>query len=88
MMMTCTRCESTGFLNLHQVDEETLSLFDITGDPSVVFAWMKANTNHDVTVCDCCGDGEHWHGERGEHNPQDYGRGGPYGYNGGLPECY
>ena len=30
--MNCTRCEGTGFLNLGQVDEETLSRFDQTGD--------------------------------------------------------
>ena len=29
---------------------------------------------HDVSVCDCCGDGETWHGAPGEHdwnNPDD-----------------
>lgn len=23
---------------------------------------------HDVSVCDCCGNGEDWHGTPGEHN--------------------
>uniref|UniRef100_A0A6M3JHU8 Uncharacterized protein n=1 Tax=viral metagenome TaxID=1070528 RepID=A0A6M3JHU8_9ZZZZ len=44
---------------------------------------------HDVTVCDCCGDGEGWYGEPGEHYNSDdpSGPDGPYGYNGGLCEC-
>lgn len=28
---------------------------------------------HDVSVCDCCGNGDHWHGTPGEHHnwPKD-----------------
>ena len=86
--MNCTRCECSGFLNLAQVDEETLKRFDETGDHSIILAWIEANSDHDVQVCDCCGDGESWHGTPGEHDDRDYGRGGPYAYNGGLPECH
>ena len=77
--MVCTRCEGTGFLNLCQVDEATLIRFDETGDPEVILKWIAANADHDVSVCDCCGDGEGWYGEPGQH--------GPYAYNGGLCEC-
>lgn len=40
---------------------------------------------HDVQVCDCCGNGEDWHGQPGAHN-NFQGKGGagkePF------PECY
>ena len=32
------------------------------------------DTQHDVSVCDCCGNGEEWYGEPGQHdwnNPDD-----------------
>jgi hypothetical protein len=70
----CTRCEGAGFLNLHQVDEATLMRFDDLHDPQVILDWMAANTEHDVAVCDCCGDGEVWLGTPGQHdrdNPLD-----------------
>lgn len=68
--MTCTRCEMTGFLNLHQVDEETLARFNESGDPQTILNWMDAHTNHDVAPCDCCGNGEPWgwYGIPGLHN--------------------
>jgi hypothetical protein len=72
--MHCTRCEGTGFLNLHQVGQHALSLFVDSGDPQIILRWIDANTDHDVTVCDCCGDGEQWYGEPGQHdsnNPHD-----------------
>lgn len=82
--MTCTRCQCTGFINLHQAP-------DGLRDKGIeaVLAWINdpANQPHDVQVCDCCGDGDNWHGEPGEHNPSDFGPTGPYSYNGGLPEC-
>ena len=87
MSMSCTRCEGSGFLNLHQVDEETLNGFDESGDHSIILAWIKANSCHDVGVCDCCANGEEWHGEPGEHDYDQMGHEGPYAYNGGLPEC-
>jgi hypothetical protein len=65
--MNCTRCDGTGFLNLHQVDDETLDLFEATGEHEVIFKWMDAYQGHDVGVCDCCGDGTDWYGKPGEH---------------------
>ena len=45
---------------------------------------------HDVSVCDCCGDGQGWYGTPGEHygidDPQ--GKSGPYAGNGGLCSCH
>lgn len=29
-------------------------------------SWCESR--HDVSVCDCCGDGEYWYGECGQHN--------------------
>jgi hypothetical protein len=89
-MTTCTRCRGTGFLNLHQVPATELAA--ISDDlPSKTLVWMAAQTEpHDVQVCDCCGDGNEWHGTPGEHyGPGDLpGPYGPYGYNGGLCECH
>lgn len=50
--------------------------------------WALANPG-DFQVCDCCGDGQNWYGQPGEHyNPEDLpGPQGPYAYNGGLCEC-
>lgn len=89
-MTTCTRCEGTGFLNLHQIPEAELSAMneDFLGR---VPKWIKTQTEpHEVGVCDCCGDGEIWYGVPGEHySDQDPpGRYGPYDYNGGLCECH
>lgn len=83
--MICTRCDGTGFLNTHQLP-------DGVGDGGVerIQLWLaEATEPHDVTVCDCCGNGETWHGTPGEHYGQDDrpGHGGPYAYNGGLCEC-
>jgi len=36
--------------------------------------------SHDVSVCDCCGDGEDWYGVPGEHNMNNPDE--PF------PECY
>lgn len=45
---------------------------------------------HDVSVCDCCGDGEGWYGVRGEHYSDFDPKGakGPYSSNGGLARCH
>jgi hypothetical protein len=78
--MNCTRCQRTGFINLHQVDETTLALFEEAGEHDVILAWIESQTEpHDVSVCDCCGDGQEWHGTPGFHwlNSQE-----PF------PECY
>ena len=55
---------------------------------ALVKRWIEAEEGHDVTVCDCCGNTEEWYGEPGIHDEHDYGRGGPYEYNGGYPECW
>ena len=78
--MICTRCEGTGFLNLHQVDDEQRRLFDISGDVGIILGWIDANTGHDVTPCDCCGDGEDWYGLPGLHDLNNKEE--PF------PECY
>lgn len=63
--MNCTRCEGTGFLNLEQIEDE--SVHDEGAD--AILKWIKQNTDHDVCVCDCCGDSEEgWYGEPGEHS--------------------
>lgn len=87
--MVCSRCGSTGFLNLNQVDEETLKSFEETENRQGILDWIKRNDEHDVQVCDCCGDGESWHDVPGEHynNDDPPGPYGPYAYNGGLCEC-
>jgi hypothetical protein len=69
--MRCTRCGGSGFLNLHQVDDETLDRFDATGNHTIILAWIAANVGHDVSVCDCCGDGEEWYGVPGLHDPHN-----------------
>jgi hypothetical protein len=90
MATTCTRCDGTGFLNLHQIDDAHLSLFDDTGDHSLILTWISEHEDHDVSVCDCCGDGENWYGIPGEHyNSEDPpGPNGPYAANGGLCRCH
>ena len=88
-MITCNRCKGEGFLNLHQIPEDDLNKID--GDLDKVLIWIREQKQaHDVMVCDCCGDGEGWHGEVGKHyGPHDLpGRDGPYSYNGGLCECH
>ena len=82
--MTCTRCNSSGFLNIHQLPQEEF-VFTIES----VQEWMLAHPDSDVQVCDCCGNGKVWYGEPGEHfrGGDHSGHNGPYAYNGGLPEC-
>jgi hypothetical protein len=89
--MVCTRCENSGFLNLHQVPDEYCKKYDETGNVNVILEWMKLNNDHDVSVCDCCGNGEDaWYGRHGEHYTaaDPPGPTGPYAYNGGLCECH
>lgn len=90
-MVKCARCDGTGFLNIHQIPDDTHIALADTGDwVAGVLAWMAAQTEpHDVFVCDCCGNGEVWYGTPGEHyGPDDRpGPRGPYEYNGGLCEC-
>jgi len=84
--MTCTRCGGTGFLNLEQMEDVIPESGDLV---EFVLEWIANHTDHDVQVCDCCGDGTGWYGEPGEHyNSEDpVGKYGPYAYNGGLCEC-
>lgn len=87
--MICNVCEGTGFINLHQISETELNAIQPEFHDSVL-KWMASNKEpHDVRICDCCGDGEAWHGEPGKHYGSDDppGSNGPYAYNGGLCEC-
>jgi hypothetical protein len=90
MPLNCTRCQGTGFLNIEQVPDELMRSFDENGDHDPIKAWIEEHDNHDVSVCDCCGNGEYWYGVPGEHyNADDLpGNSGPYAYNGGLCECH
>ena len=86
MSLTCTRCQGTGFLNIDQVPPEIQDKGIET-----ILVWIRNEKRpHDVQVCDCCGDGESWHGEAGEHYNFDDppGPDGPYAHNGGLCECH
>ena len=90
--MNCTRCENSGFLNLNQIvetDDWVIVAEAESGDEKIL-KWIKDHPESDVQVCDCCGDGEDWHGVPGEHYNEDDPRGhnGPYAYNGGLCECH
>ena len=82
--MVCTRCEGTGFLNIGQCP------LDLYEDREAVLAWIATNADHDIQVCDCCGNGEDWYGVPGEHYNTDDPRGpdGPYASNGGLCKCH
>jgi hypothetical protein len=86
-VITCTRCQGTGFLNIHQLPEEVRQL------PAVdIWLWLShpdRGAGHDCTVCDCCGDGADWYGEPGRH----YSKADPQGFaglpsNGGLCQCH
>lgn len=83
--MICNRCSGTGILNIDQIPKNKLS-----NDPYENIKWIESNSNHDVCVCDCCGDGHVWYGEPGNHYGRDDPQGyrGPYLYNGGLCECH
>lgn len=85
MSQTCNHCGGTGFLNF--TDDLAMSEMH----PSEIAEWIKGRPGYDdVTVCDCCGDGERWYGVPGEHynNDDPQGNDGPYSYNGGLCECH
>ncbi len=87
MATTCTRC-SGGFLNLDQIVDVPGVVYP--ADIESILKWIDEHVDHDVSVCDCCGDGEDWYGEPGEHYGTDDppGQDGPYAYNGGLCECH
>lgn len=89
-VVNCTRCDSTGFINLHQVPSQDLAAAEHATDgfDGAMLRWIDGHADNDVQVCDCCGNGEEWHCEAGEHDESQYGKSGPYAYNGGLPECW
>jgi hypothetical protein len=89
--MNCTRCDGTGFLNLHALDGDAPDLADVGHEAFLEWLDDHRAMNEDVTVCDCCGNGEdRWHGTPGQHygDSDPKGPGGPYAYNGGLCECH
>jgi hypothetical protein len=46
-----------------------LEEFDNAKDPQkFLLRWLDHNTDNDVQVCDCCGDGESWYCEAGQHD--------------------
>lgn len=88
MSQQCTRCMGLGFLNLDQIPDQEWAILAPTAQ---IIEWIKNHDGHDVSVCDCCGNGEDaWYGEPGEHYNRDDppGHTGPYTYNGGLCECH
>lgn len=91
MPILCTRCGGSGFLNLEQINPDVYGqdVCDCT-DGDAILKWIATHDNHDVQVCDCCGDGKDWYGIPGEHyNPDDpVGKNGPYASNGGLCKCH
>lgn len=85
-MKTCTRCEGAGFLNLEQAPDEIAN-----GNCEIILGWIVGKgAGSDVQVCDCCGNGQEWYGEPGQHysSYDPAGPTGPYAYNGGLCECH
>ena len=90
MATNCTRCDGTGFINLHQIPDGELTAMD-SDLVSLVPKWIEAQTEPtDVSVCDCCGDSVSWFGVPGQHyNAEDPpGDRGLYHNNGGLCQCH
>jgi hypothetical protein len=69
----CTRCSGSGLLNYHQIREAWPEFAGEAADVLAALegAGLELGVDHDVQVCDCCGDGETWHGEPGQHNHDD-----------------
>jgi hypothetical protein len=61
--VNCTRCGETGFLNVELLPDDVRDCMDVND----IEEWIRAHDDHDVQVCDCCGDGEGWYGEPGQH---------------------
>ena len=90
MSTHCTRCDSTGYLNIEHVPDYIMQHAEHGGYHSVIRLWIANDGQEtDVVICDCCGNGEDWHGTPGEHYNDEDPRGpdGPYAYNEGLCEC-
>lgn len=83
--MNCTRCEGTGFLNVEQIPHELAD-----AGHEAIAKWANTTAGHDVTFCDCCGNGEEWYGTPGQHYGSDDppGPDGPYAGNGGHCHCH
>ena len=91
--MNCTRCDGTGFLNV--LGDRLNRMLEGRGHAGfLTYVQNSRETDpetEDVSVCDCCGDGEEdWHGTPGEHYGlvDPMGAAGPYVYNGGRCECH
>lgn len=84
-MMICNVCQGTGFCNIEQLPEGVAE-----DSHDVILKWIDDNETHDVAVCHCCGDGDEWYGEPGQHygNDDPIGQDGPYASNGGLCLCH
>ena len=87
--MICTRCESTGFLSIHQVPTFVWN----TEDPTTIIHNMLMSgqlEGTDIAICDCCGDGKSWYGTPGEHytRKDPLGDSGPYSSNRGKAQCH
>ena len=83
--MICTRCDGTGFLNIDLLPPELEG-----ADPEDIQDWLQEHPESDTQVCDCCGNGEEWYGEPGNHYGENDppGHGGPYADNGGYCKCH
>lgn len=91
MAITCTKCDGTGFMNIDQIPVDDMDILEHSETfHADVLRWIQEHDDHDVQVCDCCGDGEGWYGTPGEHyNAEDpIGKNGPYASNGGLCKCH
>jgi hypothetical protein len=93
--MNCTRCDGSGLLNMEQLDEELSDALSVDADRDGADGILDAielhpEVEHDISICDCCGDGGCWHGTPGQHyGPLDPpGDSGPYADNGGLCACH
>jgi hypothetical protein len=81
---TLARFEATGDRQVFLVwiDEQAAAMVRAGGDCSCHISppCNYCILQHDVQVCDCCGDGENWYGEPGQHDLNDH--------NAPFPQCY
>lgn len=57
MSIGCNRCEETGFINTHQIDDDSC---DFSRDDIEYWIESQNDEGHDVMECDCCdGSGQH-----------------------------
>lgn len=68
--MLCTRCDGTGFINWD--DRLPKHVYELEADKVLEYiSNFFGLEDTDMSVCDCCGNGESWYGEPGSHNPND-----------------